>query len=74
MLAIPAILTAMMTEQELNTLITRIRSTLGCSKELAGDYAAAITDPPEIQNGQVVIRSAEGRILTRLPESVLAAA
>ena len=61
----------MMNEQTLNTLITRIRSTLGCSKELAGDYASAIGDTPEIQNGQVVIRTAEGRVLARLPESVL---
>ena len=61
-----------MTEPEFAALVNRIRNALGCGKDLAGDYAAAIGDSPEIQNGNVVIRDESGRIIARVPESVLA--
>lgn len=60
-----------MTDSALEGLVTRIRNCLGCSKELAGEYARGISDPPEIQNGQIVVRNEERRIIARLPESVM---
>jgi hypothetical protein len=45
---------------------------LGCSKDLAEDYAKGISDPPEIIHGKIVVRDPEGRIMARVPDSVLA--
>ena len=42
-----------MTEPEFGALVSRIRNALGCSKELASDYATAIGETPEIENGKV---------------------
>ncbi len=61
-----------MTDIDLETLATRIRQSLGCSKDLAADYARGISDPPEIIHGKIVVRDPEGRIMARVPESVLA--
>ena len=52
-------------------LVTRIRNELGCSKELAADYASDIGDTPEIDHQQVLIRNADRRIIARLPVNVL---
>jgi hypothetical protein len=60
-----------MTETEREAIATSIRNVLGCGKELAHDYTAAIADPPEIEHGQIVIRNESGRIVARVPESVL---
>ncbi len=60
-----------MNAPDLQTLATRIRQALGCSRELAEDYARGIADPPEIIHGKVVVRDAEGRIAARVPDSVL---
>ena len=60
-----------MTDSEFAALVNRIRNALGCGKDLANDYATAIGDTPEIQNGNVVIRDESGRIIARVPESVL---
>lgn len=60
-----------MTETDIEALATRIRQTLGCGKELADDYAQGIGDPPEIIHGRVLVRNSEGRIIARVPESVL---
>lgn len=54
-----------------NEFIVRIQKILGCSKDLAGDYATAIGDSPEIQNGEVVVRDDRGRVIAHLPENVL---
>jgi hypothetical protein len=62
-----------MTESEREAIANGIRNALGCGKDLAEDYAAAIADPPEIELGQIVIRNESGRIVARVPESVLAA-
>jgi len=51
--------------------VTRIRTSLACSKELATEYASDIGDQPEIQNGQIVVRNEDRRIIARLPASVL---
>ncbi len=60
-----------MTDPELQSFAIRIRQSLGCSKELAVDYAKGIGDPPEIIHGKILVRDAEGRIVARVPDSVL---
>lgn len=60
-----------MTDTDIEALATRIRQTLGCGKELADDYAQGIGDPPEIIHGRVLVRNSEGRIIARVPETVL---
>ncbi|MCE9519103.1 MAG: hypothetical protein K8R87_06080 [Verrucomicrobia bacterium] len=62
-----------MNQTDLESLATRIRNTINCGRELAQDYAAMIGDTPEIQAGQVILRNAEGRIIARVPQSVLEA-
>jgi hypothetical protein len=61
-----------MTEAAFDDLVKRIRNSLDCSKELAADYAKGIGETPEIQNGQVLVRNEDKRIIARIPESVLA--
>lgn len=60
-----------MSELEQSVLATRIQNVLGCGKDLAEDYAKAIGDKPQVENGQVVIRDEEGRIIAHLPMRVL---
>ena len=60
-----------MTESAFADFVDRIQKIVGCSKDLAGDYAAAIGDTPEITDTEVVVRDAEGHILAHLPMSVL---
>ena len=60
-----------MTDSELQALAARIRQSLGCSKDLAEDYARGISDPPEIIHGKIVVRDADKRIIARVAESVL---
>ena len=64
--------TVPMTDIDPETLAIRIRQSLGCSKDLAADYVKGISDPPEIIHGKIVVRDPEGRIVARVPESVLA--
>ena len=52
-------------------LVSRIRNALGCSKDLATEYAAAIGGAPEIAHGKILLRNEEGRIIAYVPESVL---
>jgi len=61
-----------MTEAAFDDLVKRIRNSLDCSKELAADYAKSIGETPEIQNGQILVRNEDKRIVARIPESVLA--
>lgn len=60
-----------MIENDLPMLATRIRQSLGCSKDLAEDYARGISDPPEIVHGKILVRNPEGRIIARVPDTVL---
>ena len=60
-----------MTDTELQALAARIRQSLGCSKDLAEEYAKGIGDPPEIIHGKIVVRDANQRIIARVPDSVL---
>ncbi len=60
-----------MTETELAELVTRIRNALGCSKDLANDYAVAIGDNPEVANGKIIVRGEGGRVIAYVPESAL---
>ena len=61
-----------MTDTDIQSLATRIRQSLGCSKDLAEDYAKGISNPPEIVHDKIVVRDTEGRIIARVPASVLA--
>ena len=60
-----------MTDADRTLLAQNIRSILACGKVLSDDYAAAVGDTPEIITGNIVIRNEEGRIVARIPESVL---
>ncbi len=61
-----------MTEAAFDDLVRRIRNSIDCSKELAADYAKKIGDSPEIQNGLILVRNEDKRIIARIPERVLA--
>ncbi len=63
----------MTSPSDLEALASRIRNAINCGRDLALDYAKAIGDNPEIQNGQVLVRNEEGRIIVRVPQSVLEA-
>jgi len=58
-----------MNETDLASFVTRIRNALGCSKDLAGEYAMAIGDTPEVVNGKILVRNENGRIVAYVPES-----
>jgi len=60
-----------MADPDLQTLASRIRQSLGCSKDLAEDYARGISNPPEIIHGKIVVRDADGRIIARVADSIL---
>ena len=60
-----------MTDTDIQALAIRIRQTLGCGKDLAEDYARGISDPPEIVHDRILVRDADGRIIARVPETVL---
>jgi len=60
-----------MTDDQRTHLAQNIRAILVCGKELSEDYANAVGDAPEIIAGNVIIRNEEGRIVARVPESVL---
>lgn len=60
-----------MNENDIQALTARIRQSLSCSKDLAEDYARGIGNPPEVIHGKVVVRDEDGRIIARVPESIL---
>lgn len=60
-----------MTDTDIQALAVRIRQSLGCGKDLAEDYARGISDPPEIVHDRILVRDADGRIIARVPETVL---
>lgn len=60
-----------MTELEFTTLVSRIRNALGCSKDMATEYAAAIGEKPEISHGKILLRNEDHRIIACVPVSVL---
>lgn len=60
-----------MTAPDIDSLTSRIRTALCCGRDLARDYATAIGNNPEIQGGQIIVRNEEGRVIARIPESVL---
>jgi hypothetical protein len=61
------------TPTDLEALASRIRNAINCGRDLALDYASAIGENPEIQNGQVLVRNEDGRIIVRVPQGVLEA-
>lgn len=60
-----------MTDTDIQALAIRIRQTLGCGKDLAEDYARGIGEPPEIIHGKILVRDTDGRIIARVPDTVL---
>lgn len=60
-----------MTDTDIQALAVRIRQSLGCGKDLAEDYARGISNPPEIVHGKILVRDPDGRIIARVPETVL---
>jgi len=60
-----------MTETDKTLLAQNIRTTLACGKELSEDYAGAIGDTPEILHGRIIVRNEDGRIVARIPDTVL---
>jgi hypothetical protein len=60
-----------MTEVDLPTIISRIQNALGCSKDMATEYAAAIGENPEVVHGKILLRNEDHRIIAYVPASVL---
>ena len=60
-----------MTETDLATIITRVQNALGCSKDMATEYARAIGENPEVVHGKILLRNEDHRIIAYLPVSVL---
>jgi hypothetical protein len=60
-----------MPQPELATVVSRIQNALGCSKDMAREYAAAIGGNPEVVHGKILLRNSENRIIAYLPVSVL---
>jgi hypothetical protein len=60
-----------MTEEAFDDLVRRIRNHLGCTKDLATEYARGMGESPEIQNNEILVRNDERRIIARIPARVL---
>jgi hypothetical protein len=60
-----------MTDVDMTTVVTRIQNALGCSKDMAKEYAAAIGKNPEIVHGKILLRNEDKRIIAYVPVSVL---
>ena len=60
-----------MTEIDFAAIVTRVRNALGCSKDMATEYAAAIGDNPEVVHGKIMLRNEDRRIIACIPVSVL---
>jgi hypothetical protein len=62
-----------MPQPEFATVVSRIQNALGCSKDMAKEYAAAIGENPEVAHGKILIRNEQKRIIAHVPASVLEA-
>jgi hypothetical protein len=60
-----------MTTIDIPSIVTRIRFALGCSKDMATEYAKAIGEKPEIAHGKILLRNESHRIIAYVPASVL---
>ena len=56
---------------ELATIVSRIQNALGCSKDMATEYAKAIGENPEIVHGKILLRNEQNRIVAYVPATVL---
>jgi hypothetical protein len=56
---------------ELATIVSRIQNALGCSKDMATEYAKSIGDHPEIVHGKILLRNEQNRIIAHVPASVI---
>ncbi len=60
-----------MTEIDFPTLVSRVRNALGCSNDMAKEYAKAIGENPEVAHGKILLRNEDRRIIAYVPVSVL---
>ena len=60
-----------MTDIDFATIVSRVRNALGCSKDMATEYAAAIGESPEVGHGKIMVRNEDRRIVAYVPVSVL---
>ena len=60
-----------MTDIDFATIVSRVRNALGCSKDMATEYAATIGESPEVVHGKIMVRSEDRRIVAYVPVSVL---
>lgn len=60
-----------MTEIDFATIVSRVRKALGCSRDMAAEYAAAIGENPEVVHGKIMLRNEDRRIIACIPVSVL---
>jgi hypothetical protein len=60
-----------MTQTDFATIVTRIQNALGCSKDMAAEYARAIGDKPEVAHGKILLRNENHRIIAYVPATVL---
>ena len=58
---------------DLPTLVRRIQNALGCSKDMATEYAKTIGENPEIVYGKILLRNEQKRIIAYVPANVLEA-
>ncbi len=70
-MARPIYAAIMMNEDDFAALVTRIRNSLGCSRDLAVEYAKTIGSSPEIVHGKILVRNENARVIAYIPESVL---
>jgi hypothetical protein len=56
---------------DLATIVRRIQNALGCSKDMATEYAKAIGENPEIVHGKILLRNEQKRIIAYVPANVL---
>ena len=63
--------TPAMTDIDMPTVVTRIQNALGCSKDMAAEYAKAIGENPEVVHGKILVRNEDNRLIAHIPVSVL---
>ena len=60
-----------MTAPDTAIVASRIQNFLGCSKDMATEYAKAIGENPEVVHGKILLRNEQNRIVAYVPATVL---
>lgn len=60
-----------MPQPDLATIVTRIQFALGCTKDMAIEYAKIIGENPEVVYGKILLRNDQNRIIAYVPATVL---